>query len=542
MYLARESFLREALILALAGFLSRIIGAIYRIPLTAVIGEQGMGLYQMAYPLYVTILAVSTSGINIAISKLVSEKITLRDYRGANRTLQAALALLTGLGLTFSLIMLLGAHTIAEWIGDPLAYYSIVALSPAVLFVSVSAAFRGYFQGHQRMTPTAISQIVEQTVRVAVAFPLAYALMPVNLAYAAGGATFGAAAGAVASLTVLLTIYFRSRPRLAHLLERDAGLPQESSSDLVKAILRLSIPVSLAAVILPIMNAVDLMVVPARLGALGYGVETVRALYGRLTGLALPIVTMPTVITYALSLSLVPAISKSHALRSIPRVREQTATGVRMTLLLTLPAVVGLYILGTPIALLLYRDTPETGPLIAVLSPALLFLALQQTTSGTLQGLGRTDLPVRNMAIGALGKLVASYILTGIPSLGIVGAAYSSVIGFLIAASLNIYSVNCLVGFSFDFRSMMLKPAIAVTAMGIAVQGVFLATHRWLSGLGGSTPRDLATAVAIGLGAIIYFTILVFIRAFKEQDFEVIPRIGPRLGAKLRALGLVDKE
>lgn len=530
----KQSFLQGAMVLAAAGVISRALGAVYRIPLTRIIGDEGMGLYQMAYPVYTAVLTIATAGINVAISKLVAEHLARGRPGEAYRTFRVSFFLMASLGLVFSVLMLLGARTIAVRVAhNPQAFYPIAALAPAILIVSLESSLRGFFQGQQIMTPTALSQVVEQLVRVAAVLLAAYHLLPRGIALAAGGATFGAAVGALAGLAVLLWIYWsRCRQPAAFLPTR--ATPTQPVRDIVAGILRLAIPVSLAGIVVPLMNMVDLVVVPARLIGTGYTAEQATRLYGQLTGMALTLVNLPTVLTAALQASLVPSVSESHAMGDLKAIRARAQAAIRITLMMALPAVAGLYLLATPIAELLFA-VPEAGIPIAAMSGGLLFLALQQTTTGVLQGMGRTDLPVRNLLLGALVKLLASWVLTGVPALGIRGAALGTALGFLVAATLNVTGVRALTGTSIPWLDGVLRPAAATAAMAVAAVG----GHRYLLTLLGG--NAVATVLAIGLGMATYGLALLFLGALRERDLELIPGAGPAVARWLRSVGALRR-
>jgi stage V sporulation protein B len=525
-----ESFLGEAFILAVAGLISRVLGAVYRIPLTRMIGQEGIGLYQLAYPLYVMLLQISTAGINIAVSKLIAERVAVRNLRGARSVFRSALILLTVFGAVSTLLMLGLARPISVYLHrDPRSYYAILALAPAILIVSVMATFRGLFQGFSKFAPTAVSQIAEQVVRVITALGLGYLLLPRGVAQAAAGASFGATTGALAGLILIVLMYWRSGRRLLTGVSADG--PSEGTGFLMGRLLALSVPISLAAIVLPLMSLIDSAVVPARLALLGLGRAEVTALYGQLTGMALPVINMPTVISSAFGLSLVPTIARAYAFHDETRVRSESQQAVRMVVLLMLPAVAGLVLLASPVMELLY-GAPAAGPVLAAVAPGLLFLTLQQTTSGVLQGLGRTDLPVRNLIMGALVKVVATYALTGLPSFGIRGAALGSALGFLTAASLNIASLVRLTGCQFALGGLI-QPAVATVGMGLAARwsyGLMLA--RW--------GNSVATLAAIGVGFIVYLVLMLAVRGLRARDFELLPRIGGPLANNLRRLNIIS--
>lgn len=533
---SRDAYLKGAFILAGAAMFSRILGAIYRIPLGRVMGSYGMGLYGAGYAIYTTLIGISTVGINVAISKVMAEKLAHDDESGAHRVFGLSFALLSVAGLVSALALGLGAHPLADRVmRNPDAFYAILALSPALFLVALEGSLRGFFQGYQNMSPPAISQIVEQFFRVFSLLVLAYALLPRGDAIAAGGAASGAAIGAFVGVLYLLIPYSRARRRVSlGLLQPTATRPKaapEPAKDILKRIIILAIPISIAGVVIPLMSLVDLAVVPTRLQAVGFSVREATALYGNLSQLAMALISLPAVVTYGLQTSLVPSISEAQALGDKAAIRSRTSTGIRATLIVALPAFLGLWILATPISGLLY-NVPEAGVPLASLSAAVVFLMLQQTTSGVLQGLGRTDIPVRNLLIGAVIKAGLAWYLTGIPSLNIRGAGYSTVVGFLIASALNAYSVHRVVGFDLDWTSTVLKPLGASAVMGLVVYFGF-------PPLAAALGSNLAALVAVVVGGVAYGLALLLVGGIKERDFSFLPVIGQRLAKLLKGARLI---
>jgi len=530
----RDTYLQGAFTLAAAAMFSRILGAVYRIPLGRVMGDYGMGLFGAGYTIYMPILGISTAGINVAISKVMAEKIARSDERGAYRAFRISLALLAVVGLVSAVVLGLGAHAIADRVmRNPDAYYAILALAPAIFLVAIEGSLRGYFQGYQRMTPPAISQVIEQFFRMASLLILAYALLPRGNAIAAGGAAFGATVGAVFGSLYLVIPYYLSRRDIA---QRVAAAPPpapdaESTRSIVRRIVLLAVPISIAAVVVPLFGVADLIVVPLRLQSIGFSVKDSTRLFGQLSQMAMVLINLPAVVTYGLQTSLVPAISEAQALGDRAGIRSKTSSGLRATFLIGLPAMVGLWLLATPICELLYRHG-EAGVPLAALSGAVLFLMVQQTTSGVLQGLGRTDLPVRNLIIGALVKGVLAWVLTGIPELNIRGAAYSTTAGFLVASVLNLYEVHRHVGFKVDLPATVLKPLGASAAMGLVL---FFGFPRLLLPLG----NDVATLALVAGGGLVYAATLLLLGGIRERDFAFLPVIGARLARLFKDLGLV---
>lgn len=546
--MSRESFLQGAMVLALAGLFSKILGAVYRIPLSWVLRDEGFGLYGMAYPIYNALLTVSTLGVPIAVCKIIAERVARGRIEEARRAVRLSIAFLAVTGAACSIILYASAGFFAHRVyHEPRSYLCLVAVSPAIFFVAVMSALRGYFQGLHRMTPTAVSQVLEQVVRVATMFVLSIWLAPRGLAYSAAGATFGAVAGGIAGLLVLVVMYWREggalgtyeRPtkspgttRVRRQRRRRPAEEGESPGRFLVELFKLSVPISLAAIIQPLMTVLDAAIVPGRLQAIGLAPAQATALFGQLSQMAFPLVFMPISATSAISMALVPAVSAAASIGDRKSVRERAITGVRMTVILTLPCVVGLYLLSSEIPGLLFNQ-PMAGVSVAALASGLFFLALQQTSSAVLQGLGRTTLPLRSLAVGATVKAVLSWTLTGLSAFGIRGAALATVTGFMVAATVNLTTVESLIGPVFDWNRGLVKPALATAVMALAVRG----TLSWgLGVVGGPKP---ATVLAIAAGALSYLVTLVLIGGMTARDLETIPRVGPAMAGFLRRFGFI---
>ncbi|HZJ58301.1 MAG TPA: polysaccharide biosynthesis protein, partial [Clostridia bacterium] len=395
----KKSFVKGAGILAVSGLVVKIIGAVFRIPLYNIIGPEGIGLYQMAYPIYAFLLVASTAGLPVAISKMVSEELATGNHYGGYRIFRISRRLLTLLGIATSVILLIGSGLISKIQGNPKSIYALMAISPALFFVSIMSAYRGYFQGMHVMHPTALSQIVEQLGKLIMGLTLAYLWLPRGPEFAAAGAIVGVTLSEVAALVLLLGIFRRERRAILH----NARLTYRShyqapSKDIILRLIEIAVPVTIGASIMPLVNMSDQVIVVNRLAPIvdkianiPYGLESfiefaakkgieipanpslaniplpmvdtyveyikmiATSLYGILTGGVNTLINFPAVLTIALAMSLVPAISESYALKDMEGVRSKTTLGIRLTLLVGVPAAVGLGVLAEPILKSLYR-------------------------------------------------------------------------------------------------------------------------------------------------------------------------------------------
>ncbi|MCR4432296.1 MAG: polysaccharide biosynthesis protein [Tepidanaerobacteraceae bacterium] len=526
----KNSFLKGALILTVAGFVVKLLGAVYRIPLALMIKDEGMGLYQMAYPIYVTLLSISTAGLPTAISKMVAEDVAIGRYKNAYRIFRVAVAVLASVGIILTLGLIAGAEILSTRIlGNPKAIYPIISIAPAIFFVSIMSSFRGFFQGLQDMTPSAVSQVAEQLGRVVAVFVLATWLLPRGVEYAAAGAAFGPVVGALSGLGILLVVYVNRKNEILANMHKDASKTLENPLRIIYRLFAFAIPITLGGLIIPVMNLADAAIVNRRLQFAGFTVKRATELYGQLTGMAAPLINLPAIVTIALSASLVPAISEAMALKNMSLAALRAETGIRISIIFGLPAAAGMFVLATPISVLLYRN-PDAGIPLAVLSWGVIFLSLNQTTTGILQGVGKTLIPVRNLMIGAFAKVAINYALTGIAFINIKGAALGTVAGYMISSLLNFGAVIRHTGLVMDINHMIIRPVMATILMGIAV----FFTHGELVNLG--IGRNMATLAAVACGAAIYVIFLIIIGGLRRDDLEMLPG-GRRIIAVLNKFG-----
>ncbi|WP_425447822.1 putative polysaccharide biosynthesis protein [Dethiothermospora halolimnae] len=534
--MTKKNFLQGAAILGMAGLIIKIIGAVYRIPLSNLINDTGMGYFQAGYSFYALLIMISTTGLTTSLAKLVSEKRSIGDYRNANKIFKVAfIGFLIG-GIITSTFMFFGAKYISETIENTNAYYALIALVPALFFVPIMSAFRGYLQGTQTMTPTAISQLVEQLFRVIVGFYLAYTLLDRGLPMAAGGASFGASAGAIAGTLVIFIMYLSKRKEFKKELKNSGNYKEESTSVIIKRIINITVPIMIGSAIVPVMNSIDAWLIPGRLQLIGFDEKAAVKLYGQLSGMAQTLINFPQVFSMALVMSLVPAISDAFSLKNYKKIEKMTRSGVRVTLLIGLPAAFGMFILARPIMNLLYSSQGKAtidslGQTLEVLAFSVIFLTLVQSLTAIMQGMGKPIIPVRNLAIGALFKVILTYTLTGIEGIGIRGAAFSTVIAYLIATILNFISVKKYTKTYFNIKSVFIKPLISTVIMTLVVW----ITFNFINPMLGS---KLSTVISITIGAIIYGLALLLTGTITERDFSLLPK-GDKIARLLKSIKLL---
>lgn len=514
----RYNFITGAIVLGAAGIIARFLGVFFRWPVTMLIGDEGIGIYQLVYPIYMFMIGIM-SGFPIAISRMVSEKMALGRRYQAYRVFKYSLLVLGFIGFISSILLYIFCPYIIKglkWRSE--VYYSFVAISFAPLFVSIMSSFRGYFQGLQMMAMPAASQIAEQLGRVIVGVGLTYLLLPFGVSYSAAGASFGACAGAI--LGCILLIFGFIRDRKYTIPDKTAEKPGDGGK-IAMELLMTAVPISLGMTVGSIMSLIDSIVVPGQLLSAGFSQKTATELYGQLTGKAHTLINVPLAFSTALGTSLVPAISEAKAGRRTGIIKNRTESAFKLSVLLGLPSSAGLFILADPVMRLVFPGKSAGGPVLQVLSIGIVFIVIAQVLTSVLQGIGNVMSPVKNLLIGAIIKLLLSYTLTAMPRLNIEGAAIASIVGYIIAGILDLKDVRMATGCSIDVGKMVLSPLLAALVMGIGVSMMY----NMCMGYTGS--NGLSTIVSVIVGIIIYGILILLLGCLTSGEISAIIKRKP---------------
>lgn len=525
-----------------AGLIVKIIGVFFRIPLTNIIGTGGMGFYQMAYPVYSALLVVSTIGLPVAISKLVSERAAHGDYAGAHYVFQVAWRLLLVLGIATAVLMFALAGPISRLQAQPDGVFALMAISPALFFVAMMSAYRGYFQGLQFMVPTAVSQIIEQLVKVAAGLSLAYLFYSRTAdptyaeAYGAMGAMLGIALSELLAMLYTTAVYRRRKKKIFRdITGFDPKAASRNFKPLLKKILVITIPVTLGASIMPLVMTVDSVIVSRTLQDIGYDQDMARSMYGILTAMVMSLVNMPIVFSQALQMSIVPAVAESKAQKDIPGLQQKTSFGIRLALLIGIPAATAFFLLARPILQMLYKNSfvgaewkLDMGTtLFRILTLVIILLTLTQTMMGILQGIDRAKLPVFSLIAGAGAKIVFSVVLIAMPEVNVYGAAISTVICYIITMVMDGIFVWKTTRAKLKVGQHILKPVLATAVMGACVYLVYRV-------LGGYS-NTLGVLAAVVIGLVVYILMVVLLKGLTKEEMQSIPG-GTKLIRMLRKM------
>ena len=500
----QTSILKQTAMLGIATLLVRLIGFLYRLPLTDMLGDRGNGLYAVGFHIYTFLLVVSTAGIPRAVAKMVSERLARGQYTAAHAVFRTALTAALGIGLVASLLLWLFSGQFAAWAGYPESVYAIRTLAPAIVLVAIMGVFFGYFQGMEKQGPVAFSQVIDQIFNAGFSVLLAFLFLD-TLEHAAAGGTAGTTIGVMAGLLCVVGLYSVCVPRIRRRIRREANRTPVPRVPILKELLYTAFPIILGTAIFSLSNFIDMAMVSHRMGASGaFAQDEIEVLFGQLTGKYVLLVTLPVAISTVLASVLVPNMAASRTLQQHDEIVQKINMGLRLSMFVALPAAVGLFVLAGPILHLLFPNHPEGALLLQVGALSVIFLSLTQVTTGMLQGLGQVRVPVIGALVGAAAKIPLNYFLIAIPEVHVKGAIISTTVCYGIAAAVNLFCLKRTTHVHYDVVGILLKPVLAAGIMGL---GTYVVYHL----LYDASNNAVATLVAMVVGGGLYFwSMLVF--------------------------------
>jgi O-antigen/teichoic acid export membrane protein len=532
-----NKLVKGTFILSVATLFTKVIGSLFWMPFQNIAGDETVGLYRISFPFYTILLMVASAGIPITVSKFVAERLSKEDWPGARRVLKAASLILSLSGLAAFCLLFFGADYIAKvLLENPPTRSSLKVLAFAILVVPVMAVYRGYFQGHQQMMPTGVSQVVEQVIRVGTVIGLTWWMVKEGFSreLVAAGATSGAFLGALGGLAVVLW-YNRRDLAEGRRIGHAADSSREPLLPLAGRILRFAIPISLASLVLPLIGLVDSFTVPRLLMEIGHSESATNTLFG-IYSRGEPFVNVISTFSSALTLALIPAISAHVARQEWKAVEHKIGQAWLMTLVVSLPSCLILAILARPLNIMMYEDAKGTETL-SVLAFSAIFSTMAVTSSGILQGLGYNKVPVRHLLIGAAFKVAGNFVF--VPEMGIAGSALAMVVAYFVVCMLNMWTVLRKTGVRINWFRQIAKPVISSLVMSIILLAAFDYTQGWITAA--ASPRLASTALSAALAlfaGLVYFVALVVTKSIGEQELRLLP-MGVRLTALLKRIGLI---
>ena len=531
----KQTFLHGAALLAIATAVVKLIGALYKLPLNQAIGEEGYAYFTTAYDIYSVLLMISTAGLPVAMSRMISEASALGHYSQVRRIYGTSRAIFLGLGIFSTLLMVVGCKWLAGTLNQPDAWTAILCLAPCCLLMGLMSTYRGFFQGQGNMRPTSNSQMLEAVFKLVVGLAAAFAVMHFtqNVALAAGGAILGVSVSCLVS-----ALYLRRKFSPAYRELPQTGEAVLSYKSTAKGLLAIAVPITIGSAGLQLLTVVETGLYMDRLVYLidtnqymGHMVtatvdpQKAATILKGIYNMAQTIFNMPCAFIIPITVSVIPAITSHLTLQNNRGVRETEESAARITGLLSLPCSVGLFLLAEPVMSLLGGYTGQRlvlgGQLMALLGIGIFLYAIIQYTNSLLQSHGYAHVPVVNMLLCGAVKLAVVYILVGNPAIGILGAPIGAALSYLCIAALNLISIRKLVPQKPALLKNLLRPVLPAAIMGVVVYGCYRGLQLLL---GADGSRVLLCGIPIAVGVVVYFTAAVLLKSITREDCQLLPK------------------
>ncbi len=529
-----SDFIIQGSILAAASIISRIIGMIYRIPMTNILTDTGNGFYSVAYEVYNIALLLSSYSLPLAVSKLVATRVSRGERRNAWMVFKCAMLFALAVGIVFSVLLYLGAGFITGSImNSPMSVYALQVLAPALFILAVMGVIRGYFQGLGTMVPTAASQIVEQIVNAIVSVTAASWLYKKGLeavaesatadellpyGYGAAGGTLGTSMGALAALLFLAFVLFSYRKVLRKQMHRDKTRRTDEPREIYRLLIITIVPVALSTLIYNLSTSVDQGIFNAVLKGKGYTLEEYSSLWGIFSGKYKLLVNVPVAIASAVSSSVIPGLTIAVRNKAHTDVSEKINTAIRFTMVITIPCAVGLAVLAEPVLRLLFTDVSQTAiRLMQTGSIAVVFYSLSTLTNGILQGINRMRVPLTNAVISLVTHIIVLFILLQYFELGIYAQLIAFILFGLMMCVLNAFGISRNIDYVQEVKRTFVIPSCASLIMGIVTFGLYTL----LAGLIGFR---VAVVIAIGVAVVLYAVLLLVMKGFTRAELLSMPK------------------
>lgn len=518
----KETFMQGVVTIMFSQILIKVLGLIYTLYLTnrEGFGDAGNAIYASGYQIYALLLTVSSIGVPNAISKLVSERLAVGDNKGANKIFKVALVTFGALGAIGSMLLFFGAHVIAySWTQIPESELTLVALAPAIFFVSISSVFRGYFNGRRTLKITARAQTIEQVFKTVLTIGIVEIV-----AYATSTSTEMMAAGANVATTLAtfssfayLFMYYRlKRKEIGNEIQSSTNYKYENVKTIVKNILMVSIPLTLSSIMTSFNKNIDSFTVK-RILSTYMPADIATKLYGQLSGKVDTVTNLPLAINIAFATALVPAISAAKAKNDRETATKRTSFSLLTSMLIGLPCVVGMIVFAQPILNLLYPNAKEGALLLQLISVSVIFSILDQTINGALQGFGKVMIPATALGIGCLVKLVLNIVLLKIPFFNVYGAAIGSIACHAVAFTIVFNVLKKYVKLDLPLGKFVIKPVIATGIMSVCSYTLYVI-------LKGIIPGNTATLIAMAFAVIVYIAAVLALKIYNREDIYMLPK------------------
>ena len=531
----KRNFLIGSFLLIISNLIAKLLGAFYRIPLSNMIGAEGIGIYQMIFPIYALLLVLSSSGFPIAISKLISSSRAQGNTKKIKKIFLASFILLFGFGLVFSVLILIFAKQIALLQGNVLATSGYLVIAPALLLSCLVACFRGYFQGYENMAPTAISNIIEQTFKLVVGLFLAYTLLPKGIEYGVMGAIIGVTIGELITLIFLTILYLIKRKKYIKeefikkennnlvLLNPVVLDTNDNLKNIFKEVIKIAIPITLGSIIIPFITFIESFIIVNLLMYKGYSNSSATTLFGLFTGMVTPLINFPTIFSLSIGTAIIPAISFKLEKKDTD-LNSKINFALKIVFLLAFPSFIGMLIFAPQIINLFFLNGhgAVNGDEIMIASYLLeisainvFYLCFFQICTSILQGFGKYYKPVKNLLIFGIIKLILMVLLMLFTNLNIYAVAISNCVAYCVATILIIKDLNKITKINIDFKCVlkMFVSSCIMAVLGLSINGL-------LEKLMGA---NLAFLLSVIISVGIYILMLFLLKTLTKDEVKEFP-------------------
>ena len=514
----KQSFLHGAALLAGATAIVKVIGAFYKIPLNAIIGAQGFSYFYTAYEIYSVLLLISTAGLPVAVSRLISQAHSLRHYNQVRKVYSTARNIFLVLGALSSLLMTVFCKPLAEFMEQPNAWFAIGCLGPCALLVCLLSAYRGFFQGQGNMIPTSVSEVVEAFFKLVIGVAAAVVLLQLtkDVSFAAGGAILG-----VTCSCLISGLYLSSKFRKAYKNLPESKETPRTTRSTAKSLLAIAIPITIGSAGLQLMSVVEAKLYMGQLLSLGNTqaqADTMKGIYN----MTQTIFNMPCSFIPAITMSIIPAITSHITLMNDKAVCATEESAARITGLIALPCAVGLFVLAEPVTALIGGYECENlvlaGQLMALMGIGVFFYAIVQLTNAVMQAHGHASIPVVNMLLAGVMRLIVVYLLTGNQNIQLLGAPIGAALCYLAIGVMNLIAMNKAVPQKTAIAKNLLRPALPALVMGVAAFGCWFGLKQF------TDSRLILCGLPVMVGALLYFLLVIKFRAITREDCLLIPK------------------
>lgn len=515
----KNSFVFGAIVLAVSGLICKILGAIYKIPLTNILGSQGMGIYYLIFPIYAFLLSFTSSSFSTAISKRVSTYMAENKRLEAHLLFRAALVLLVVLGGVAAGLLIVLSRIISSLQGLENAFICYIIIAPSIMVVAAGSAFKGYFQGLQNMVPTAISQIVAQIIKLAIGFLLASVFVKRGVIFGTVGALLGVTLSETIGTLFFVVYYFIYKKAHANEFAFLKNLANKKPVVCqMKMIFKEAIPFTLSSIILPMSMVIDSFLIVNILKGQSFEKGFATSLLGLNSGVINTLVSLPSTFSVGICMTIVPYITFALSKKNYNEISSKTALAFKLSLFIAIPCTFVFALFAPQILTLLYSGTFTSiyefnfATTLLILSAInVLYLSLLQLTTSLLQAINRSYVPVISLSIALIFKVICEVFLISNPYINIAGAVISNAVCYFISTAINIYYFKKQIKLKFSFYKMVVCPLISSLSMGIIIALLFWIFPKILS-------YKLAFIVACGFGIISYVILLFVLRAFTKEE------------------------